>query len=131
MNIYISTSPEFYKARDDMCRQIEQYRDNLLSQGCVYSGNGFRYQADETSRSNLMLAHIEAPNYPPDATVAWLTADNQVTELTKDDIAGLMSEMSAFMRQCYERSFALKSDVRAMQNKQELESYDIEGAWNG
>lgn len=107
---------------------IDMERDRQRYSGVVY--NGISYDSDVVSSNNL-VGWVSAINagitLPEDFT--WRSADNQNIPFTENDVLSLASAMILKTTACYQRAWALKAELDALIDYQDIKDFDSTTGW--
>jgi hypothetical protein len=98
---------------------VNQYREQILSNGVVYNGNTFDSDVVSVSRlttvSNLVLAGVSLPE-----GFVWRSKNNVDVPFTGADVVALLGAMVMTANSVYATSWAKKQEINAATTKAEL-----------
>lgn len=112
----------------DKKNMINIVRDEKINEG--YEWNGNIYDIDSTSLSilaNYAMSVSNGINLPPNFT--WRTKNNINIPLSPSELIQLNSILILYVNKVYTYSWYLKSVLDEMQDKEEVDAFDIEIGW--
>jgi hypothetical protein len=122
--VRINTTASLDARRVLLCAYVNEIRSTKLREPLEF--DGYTYDTDETSISNLnsVISAISAGIAP--ATITWRTADNISVQHTQESLKALAESMLFRQQVVYGTSFALKDAINSIQQP---EAIDIHSGW--
>jgi hypothetical protein len=110
------------KKLEELAQVTAKFEDNLNKDMYFTSSLGFRVNGDRRTRSNIEDLIRFSPSYP----VQYRDYDNQVQEVTQEQLQTMLAEHITNGNGLYEQKWNFEAQINACTTKEEAETIKIE-----